>query len=311
MIRIAQAASSEYGTAWGEPPNQRRTGGKLDGELNVVPFATNGWTLVFRPLEHPIAEKIAKIMERAVMNGDHIGYGQNNGQYPRTGVFDALMKMGVPDPMEIKTLVNCDCSSLVGAACYFAGVYMPELRNMYTGNQRDILRRSGQFVELDDKTLLQSAQGIKRGDILWKNGHTAVALDTDETQATVPCRTANCVTCNLRTGPGTDYAIIKELPGGKRMEMVSRSTNGWAQVKVDGKYGFVSPKYYEILPAVTASADVWLRKDAGKDAAQIVVIPKGATVYLTGATKKVGATPWRECIYIGREGFASGKYIKA
>lgn len=318
MIRIAQAASSEYGTAWGEPPNQRRTGvtaakpgGNLDGELNIVKFATNGWTLVYRPVNPNIAERIAWIMERAVANGGHIGYGQNNGRYPRTGVFDALMMMEAPDPLQINDLVNCDCSSLVGAAVYFSGVYMPELRNMNTSTERDILKRSNQFIELSDKTLLQSAVGIQRGDILWKQGHTAVCLDTDQTRETIPAKVTNCIAANLRTGPGTQYAIVKPITAGKRCEIVSTASNGWHQVYIDGGYGYISPKYCVPLPTATATGDVWMRKGAGKDKAEIQVIPKGATVYLTGETEKVNLTTWYRAIYTGREGMVSGKLLKS
>lgn len=39
--------------------------------------------------------------------------------------------------------------------------------------------RTNAFVKLTDKDMLKSGKGIRRGDILWKSGHTAVALDTD------------------------------------------------------------------------------------------------------------------------------------
>ena len=317
MIRIAQAGSSEYFTKWGVPPNQRRTGvtkdrpgGNMDGELNISPFAGNGWQAVFRPVKTAVADKLAWIMERAVENGKYFGYGQNNGQYPRTGVFDAMMELSDPDPMDVKVLCNCDCSSLAGAAAYYAGVYEPKLRNMNTSTERDILLKTGEFVEITDPELLQSAKGVKRGDIFWKVGHTCVAIDTDETSNTVPCRIANCKTCNLRTGPNTSYKVIRTLEAGERVELISRASNGWGQVSWKGIIGFVSNKYFEPLPTTKATGDVWLRKDAGTKAAQIIVIPKGATVYLTGASKKVGLTPWYECIYVGKLGWASGKYIK-
>lgn len=318
MIRLAQAASSEYFSAWGEPPNTRRTGvtkdkpeGNMDGELSVVPFADAGWTSVFRPVKDVVADKIAWIMERAVANWQYIGYGQNNGQYPRTGVYDELMKMSNPDPMAIKKLVNCDCSSLVGAACYFAGVYAPQFRNMSTSTERQYLLGTGEFVEIKDAELLRSGRGVKRGDIFFKVGHTCVATGTDLRVEYVPARVSNCVTSNLRTGPGTEYQIIKVLPSGKRVELVSRSSNGWGQVRVDGIFGYISPKYHEILPTATAKGDVWMRSDAGKKYEGVIVIPKNATVYLTGNTKKVSGTTWYECDYAGKEGYASGKYIKA
>ena len=323
MIRLAQAASSEYFGKYGTPPNQRRTGataenpgGNMDGELNVVNFATNGWTAVFRCTNEKIAERIAWIAVRIVANGKYFGYGQaslksDGGKYPRTGVFDALMQQSQIDPMEIKTLANCDCSSMMGAAVYFAGIYEPKLRDMWTGSERQILLGTGQFVELNDPELLQSAKGVKRGDIFWKPGHTAVAIDSDDTLTFIPARTANCRACNLRQGPGTEFNILKELPCGLLMDYASRASNGWAQVRVKGIFGYVSPLYYEILPTTTAKGDVWLRKEAGviKPETEIIVIPKGATAYLTGTTKKIRLTTWHETIYLNKRGWASGKYL--
>lgn len=308
MIRLAQAASSECYSAWGEPPNQRRTKGKLDGELNVVPFY-GGWEICFRPINPNLGERIANFMLQAVKNGDFIGYGQNNGKYPRTGVFDALMKLSTPDPMQITTLCNCDCSSLVGAAVYFSGVNMIALRTMYTGTERDIFRVSGEFVEITDKTLLQSGQGIRKGDVLLKAGHTAVSLDTDKAQETTPCFIWNCKACNLREGAGTEYKVMMTLSGGEKIDRLSTAPNGWVQVKAHGRIGFVSPKYIKEMQTMKATGNVWLRKDAGTKNAEIIVIPLGATVYATGATKKIGLTTWYNVVYASKEGWASGKYL--
>ena len=316
-MRIAQAASSEYFSAWGEPPNQRRTGvtkdnpgGNLDGELNIVKFY-GPWEMVFRPNNTVLAEKIAKFMEEAVKNGSYIGYGQNNGKYPRTGVFDALKTSGHSNPKEIKTLCNCDCSSLVGAAVYFAGVKQTALRDMWTGSMRSVLKSTGYFTELTDQTLLQSGQGIKRGDILWKTGHTAVALDTDPKQETVPAVIWNCSACNMRSGPGTNNKILKTLHPGDIVTLVSTASNGWGQIKVGSTYGFVSPLYYKTLPQMTATGNVWLRKGAGTTSDKVIVIPQGAKPYVTGETKKVLLTTWYRAVYAGKNGWASGKYLKA
>ena len=124
MIRIAQAASSEVHTkenpgTFGTPPNQLRTGvtadkpyGNLDGELNIIPFYASGFQAVFRAKDPKIREKIATLAEKAVMNWMGVGYGQNmSGPWneQRTGFFDALNAMVDPDPLKIKTPVNCDC----------------------------------------------------------------------------------------------------------------------------------------------------------------------------------------------------------
>jgi len=317
MIRIAQASSSELYRAWGTPPNQRRTGvtkdkpgGNMDGELNVMAFY-GGWEKVFRPVESGKGDKIAYLAERTVMNGGYIGYGQNNGQYPRTGLFDALLKQGSnPDPMIIHQLINVDCSSMVGACVYFAGIKSGALRDMWTGTERDVLMKTGQFVELTDKTLLQSGVGIKRGDILWKTGHTAVALDSDSEQETTPAVIWDCAACNLRSGSGVNYKVLKTLHPGDIVQKVSRADNGWWQVKSGAVYGYVSPKYVKDLKTMTATGNVWLRDGAGTKATEIIVIPKGAAVYVTGVTIKNGLTTWYQAFYAGKEGWASGKYLR-
>lgn len=180
MIRIAQAASSETFSKYGTAPNQRRTGvtvsnpgGNMDGELNVINF-TGGWEAVYRIGDSAIADKIATFMERAVANGSHIGYSQDSTRF---GVWDALASMNSTDPSQIKTLVNCDCATLVGAAVNYSGIKRADLRGLVTWRMDAILTSAG-FKKLTDKDLLQSAVGIKRGDILWETGHTAVALDS-------------------------------------------------------------------------------------------------------------------------------------
>jgi uncharacterized protein YraI len=318
MIRIAQAARPESGKGkWGMPPNQLRTGataanpgGNMDGELEVRAFY-GGWQKVFRPISSTKGDRIAYLAEETVRNGKYGGYGQNNGQYPRTGLFDELKKMSKPEPMQIKTLFNVDCTSMLGASVYFAGIKKTALRTMWSGTARDILLETGEFVELTDKTLLQSGVGIKRGDLLWKEGHMAVALDSDKKQDTTPIVICDCSACNLRSGPGTNYGVIKTLHPGDRGELISKADNGWGQVKIGSVIGHVSPLYYKELKTMKATGNVWLRKGAGTSNAGIIVIPKGATAYVTGDTKKVLLTTWHKAIYAGREGWASGKYLKA
>ena len=181
VIRIAQAASSETYTKFGTAPNQRRTGatitnpgGNMDGELNVTNFK-GGWECVYRPKDSKVAEYIATFMVSAVSNGSHIGYSQDAS---RVGVFDECAKMTIPNPAMITKLVNCDCATLVGASIYFAGIKLNTLRKLCTWEMDSVLMGSGKFTKLTDKTLLQSGVGIKRGDVLWKTGHTAVAIDS-------------------------------------------------------------------------------------------------------------------------------------
>jgi hypothetical protein len=181
MIRIAQASSSETFKKYGKAPNQRRTGasrtkpeGNLDGELNVVPWY-GGWEAVYRAIDGEVAERIATIAYRAVANGNYIGYSWSGN----TQLFDAMKKKGTTDPMDVDTLVNCDCGTKVGVCVYFAGIHDEGLRAMTTWREDEILMRTNAFVKLTDKEMLDKGKGIRRGDIVLKSGHTAVVLDSD------------------------------------------------------------------------------------------------------------------------------------
>ena len=181
MIRIAQASSSENFTKYGKAPNQRRTGasrakpeGNLDGELNVVDWY-GGWEAVYRAIDGEVAEKIATIAYRAVANGNYIGYSWA-GNYE---LFDAMKKKGTDDPMDVDTLVNTDCAAKVGVCVYFSGIKDERLRTMTTWKEDEILMSTNAFIKVTDKEMLETGKGIQRGDILWKTGHTAVALDSD------------------------------------------------------------------------------------------------------------------------------------
>lgn len=319
MIRLAQAASSETGGAYGTPPNQLRTGvtankpqGNLDGELNVIPFYSGGWKAVLRPKDTEKANLIADLAYQIVANGSKVGYGQqlDGGNVSRTGLFDALNNMAKVNPWNIPFPVNCDCSSLAGACVYFAGIEEDGLRTMNTSTAPGLLTGTGEFVWLDDTTLLTSACGAKRGDLYWKPGHMAICLDSDEKQETTPAKIANCSACNMRTGSSTAYPVIQVLHPGNLVNIISTAANGWKQIEIGGKYGFVSYKYITDLPKAVATGNVWQREKAGTDGKQIQVIPYNAICYLTGNTTKVGLTTWYDCIYCNKRGWASGKYIK-
>jgi len=181
MIRIAQASSSEDFGKYGIAPNQRRTGvtkdkpqGNLDGELNIINWK-GGWECVYRPIDEEVAEKIAQFFYKAVANGSHIGYSWSGN----TGLFDALKKKGSTDPADVDTLVNTDCAALAGAAIYYAGIEDDRLRTLTTSKMDSVLMSTNCFIKLTGKEICEKGKGIRRGDLMWKSGHTACSLDTD------------------------------------------------------------------------------------------------------------------------------------
>lgn len=329
MLRLAQAASSEYYSAWGVPPNQRRTGatpgnpgGNMDGELNIVPFY-GGWEYVFRAKDERVAKCIAWLMEGAVENGAHIGYSQCNSDYPREGVFDALFSMVDPDTRRIKIPVNCDCTSLLSGCVFSSGrydtrLYVPELRTMWSGNERELLMATGAFIELTDPLLLELGTGLRRGDILLKTGHTAVAVDSDDHKDTYPIVICNCAMSRIRKGPGMEYDTITTVVAGTILNAEGKAVDEdgtvWYRVIYGEQTGYTSAVYAMPLPEARCTADTWLRKEPGTKGKQIIVIPAGATVYLTGEKKTAlsGVIPrvWYGCVYGGHRGWASSLNIK-
>lgn len=180
-MRIAQASSSEDFTKYGIAPNQRRTGvtaskpyGNLDGELNIITWG-NPWGCVYRAIDDEVAERIATFMERSVMN-PRIGYSQDA---TRVGLFDELKRLGSDNPLDVTRNINVDCCTDIGAAIYYSGIKLDSLRKLCTWECEEVLLKSGAFIKLVGKELCEQGKGIRRGDILWRTGHVACALDTD------------------------------------------------------------------------------------------------------------------------------------
>ena len=68
---------------------------------------------------------------------------------------------------------------------------------------------------------------------------------------TPPPPTANTATViatslNLRSGPATTYAILKSMPQGATVTIVSGPSNGWYQVTYQGTTGWASAAYLDI-----------------------------------------------------------------
>ena len=95
------------------------------------------------------------------------------------------------------------------------------------------------------------------------SAQTATPSETERT-GTV---TTNGSRLNLRDGSGTDHNIIGQLPNGDTVSVVGEE-NGWYQVVVPEKTGYVSGQYLtvsekEVSDSTEADADVEAGDDAG------------------------------------------------
>lgn len=115
---------------------------------------------------------------------------------------------------------------------------------------------------------------------------------------------------NLRTGPGTGYAIILSMPEGSRVEMLS-AADGWAKVVYNGVTGYASTSYLTSTAPGTPSGTIRyttgnlnLRTGPGTSYSIILVIPKGAPVEVLSS-----ADGWARVNYGGKTGYVSTSYL--
>lgn len=175
--------------------NQRRTAGKLDGELNVEDVSRQTFTKVFRWRDRTVAEEAAAFAVRIVANAK-VGYSQNSTP-PRTGLLDELRRCKwVPE--DIANATNCDCSSMVMTVCRKFDLDVDEA--MYTGTECAELRKTGAFDEYDVTAGFKYAVG----DICWRQGHTGIICEVDA----LPEKTVvNASSVWLRGAAGTPAAL--------------------------------------------------------------------------------------------------------
>lgn len=169
-VLIGMASIDERGKAYGG-----QAGDQTGREVYTLPWYNGGWNVVLRAKEATVAEKMAAFCEAACDN-PQIGYDQWQRNSLRAAAADAGW-----DGAAIFTPCECDCSSLMCVCAEAAGV---DVSGMYSyGNaattytMRNAFFRTGRFEVLLDRKYLDSADYLKRGDILLReSGHTAMCL---------------------------------------------------------------------------------------------------------------------------------------
>ena len=60
-------------------------------------------------------------------------------------------------------------------------------------------------------------------------------------------------TLNVRSGPGKEYDAIELVKAGEVVAITGQAENGWYQIELDGKTGYVSDKYVELKGDLAAA----------------------------------------------------------
>ena len=148
----------------GKPGDQSGKEGRFQEWYN----SGKGWEDVFRAKDKEIRKKIAENMIELVEN-PHVGYNQD----ART-TLDREAKKVDYDFKKIDVDCDTDCSQATAECIIGAGI--PISPDMYTGNEKQLIEKTGQFKTYDGKSYIDSPQKLKVGDILFKIGHSAVVV---------------------------------------------------------------------------------------------------------------------------------------
>ena len=119
---------------------------------------------------------------------------------------------------------------------------------------------------------------------------------------------------NFRTGPSTSYSIIRNLPSGTKVELVSMYNSTWYKVRVSGTVGYVSSKYLTSPPPSSppstdssyyTNAPVNFRTGPSTSYSIIRKLSTGTSVTLIS---KYNST-WYKVNVSGTTGYLSSKYL--
>lgn len=127
---------------------------------------------------------------------------------------------------------------------------------------------------------------------------------------------------NLRTGPGTSNPVIVVMPKGAAVTLTGKTSGGFKSVTWQGFSGWASAEYLReqgatapappVTPPPTSAGTATttdalnLRAGAGTSYTVLAVMPRGATVTLTGRS----ANGFYQVSWGGHTGWASGDYLR-
>lgn len=162
MVKLAHARISERGTIEGA------AGDQTGHEVEISDWYSGGWLALYRPNNETDAAIIARTAE-AGCNNQNVGYSQTD----RLSLFAAAVLCEYQLD-RIDYPVNTDCSAFVSVCVNAAGISVS--RELTTRNEDTALMGTGRFTRLQGSRYLTRPDYLKKGDILRKQGHTAIVV---------------------------------------------------------------------------------------------------------------------------------------
>ena len=307
-LLIGQACSNERG----EILNGTK-GDQTGREVRINSFADGQvWQKIFRCKDRAKAKLIAQYMADACRN-DKIGYDTGSTRY---SCWDEAMKVG--STKGITKPCNTDCSQLMCICVNLAGI--PVSKYLWTAIEDELLMSTGQFIRITDQAMLRG-NGLQVGDILWRDGHTAVVVEADEAPSGYDKtpkwvgETFGAKLVDVYSDPTgtTPLKAWPQLATGNLFDVCDESGDRWYIRIAAQYYGWIDKRFcLRKTPQriATVSTDLHLRANAGAGYKSLAVMPRGAVVQYCDQKPASDGKPWDYLIYNGQYGFASDKYIK-
>jgi uncharacterized protein YraI len=182
----------------------------------------------------------------------------------------------------------------------FAGI---ALTSVAEGSIVDVL--DGPFTDDADGTVWYMINAS--GQAGYMISDYLVNADGAVSPAAAATTTANL---NLRTGPGTSFAVLLVIPNGATVNTTGSVQNGYTQLTYNGTTGWSASQYLSITggetAAIVADGPLNLRSGPSTSFSVLALMPTGASLTITGALTS-GFYPVR---YNGIAGYAAAEFIQ-
>ena len=135
----------------------------------------------------------------------------------------------------------------------------------------------------------------------------------EEPAQTGPVYATAKTTVNVRSSDSEIADKVTKVSKGTKVEILEQKVNGWSQVKVEGKTGYIKTEYLQTAESVTgtpigrvtATTTVNVRMSASQDAEKLGVLAGGDSVDLL---EKVG--DWCKINYNGTVGYVKSEFVQ-
>lgn len=127
--------------------------------------------------------------------------------------------------------------------------------------------------------------------------------------------TADDPLLNVRSGPGVEHGVIRQLAQGNEVDVIEEYKNGWAKINIVGQHGYVNAHYLEITDrgssvqtaTVVNCSALNVRKTP--NGAVSATIRKGDVVQITGSGKDSDGDTWTKIQCGNVSGYVWPKYL--